>query len=276
MELARLRGVRRRSATTTPARAWSRSPADSVPYPCWSKTAKSRRSAGRGAAAWSREVARCQAPATFGFAAWFRASGSVPSCSAWPRRTRSTAGCSTGKKASRFIWREASRRSMHFVRSLERERPAAALITAIDVETSESTGLDSFTIRRESPPAAADGSHLPRPSGVRGLSAELFDPANPRYRYPYINCTNCGPRYSVVLKLPYDRGNTTMNAWPLDAVLRRAIPRSGQPPFSRAAGGLSRVRPAIFPSRRRARPWRPAKTASNARRNCWRPGPFSP
>ncbi len=45
---------------------------------------------------------------------------------------------------------------------------------------------------------------------------ELFDPANPRYLYPYINCTNCGPRYTVVLGLPYDRLRTTMKDWPLD------------------------------------------------------------
>ena len=45
---------------------------------------------------------------------------------------------------------------------------------------------------------------------------ELFDPPNPRYQYPYINCTNCGPRYTVILALPYDRPNTTMKPWPLD------------------------------------------------------------
>src|SRR5262249_22655333 len=46
--------------------------------------------------------------------------------------------------------------------------------------------------------------------------AELLDPADRRYLYPYINCTNCGPRYSVVLQLPYDRPATTMGSWPLD------------------------------------------------------------
>ena len=45
---------------------------------------------------------------------------------------------------------------------------------------------------------------------------ELFNPTDPRYLYPYINCTNCGPRYSVTLALPYDRPNTTMNGWLLD------------------------------------------------------------
>ena len=45
---------------------------------------------------------------------------------------------------------------------------------------------------------------------------ELFDPDDPRYLYPYISCTSCGPRYSVVLALPYDRPNTTMKSWLLD------------------------------------------------------------
>ena len=46
--------------------------------------------------------------------------------------------------------------------------------------------------------------------------AELFDPADPRYLYPYVNCTNCGPRYTVIESLPYDRSNTTMRRWALD------------------------------------------------------------
>src|SRR6202012_5962794 len=53
---------------------------------------------------------------------------------------------------------------------------------------------------------------------------ELIDPTNRRYHYPYINCTNCGPRYTVILGLPYDRPKTTMKDWPLDEHLDHGYP----------------------------------------------------
>lgn len=103
-----------------------------------------------------------------------------------------------------------------FVREIQTKRPAAAQIAELEVESAPCEGLSGFTIR--------ESERLDRPT-VRvspdlpicdECLAELFDPSDPRYGYPYINCTNCGPRYSVILALPYDRPNTTMRDWPMD------------------------------------------------------------
>jgi hydrogenase maturation protein HypF len=103
-----------------------------------------------------------------------------------------------------------------FVRELKSQPPPAACIAEIDVRPAEATGLHEFTIRtseRRERPTVRISPDLPV---CDECLKELFDPADPRYLYPYINCTNCGPRYSVVLALPYDRPNTTMKDWLLD------------------------------------------------------------
>jgi len=103
-----------------------------------------------------------------------------------------------------------------FVRDLKAQPPPAASIAEIDVRPAEATGLHEFTIRtsqRRERPTVRISPDLPV---CDECLQELFDPADPRYLYPYINCTNCGPRYSVVLALPYDRPNTTMKDWLLD------------------------------------------------------------
>jgi hydrogenase maturation protein HypF len=103
-----------------------------------------------------------------------------------------------------------------FVRDLKAQPPPAASIAEIDVQPAKPVGLQEFIIRtsqRRQRPTVRISPDLPVCSECL---RELFDPADPRHLYPYINCTNCGPRYSVVLALPYDRPNTTMGDWPLD------------------------------------------------------------
>lgn len=103
-----------------------------------------------------------------------------------------------------------------FITALETDPPPAARITDIQVQTSQPIGCNDFTIRdsqRTDSPSTRISPDLPV---CKDCVRELFDPADKRHFYPYINCTNCGPRYTVVLELPYDRANTTMKSWPLD------------------------------------------------------------
>ena len=103
-----------------------------------------------------------------------------------------------------------------FVRDLKAQPPPAASIAEIDVQPAISVGTRGFTIRtsqRREHPSVRISPDLPV---CDDCLKELFDADDPRYWYPYINCTNCGPRYTVVQSLPYDRQNTTMSGWQLD------------------------------------------------------------
>ena len=108
-----------------------------------------------------------------------------------------------------------------FVHELKTKPPSAATIAQIDVARTNVAGFRDFTIRescKQQRPTVRVSPDLPV---CDECLHELFDPADPRYRYPYINCTNCGPRYTVVTGLPYDRPNTTMRPWPLDGYCNR-------------------------------------------------------
>jgi hydrogenase maturation protein HypF len=103
-----------------------------------------------------------------------------------------------------------------FIEDLRAQAPPAATISAIEVEHADPVGLSDFTIHeseRHDRPTVRIAPDLPV---CDECLEELLDPGDRRFRYPYINCTNCGPRYTVLVALPYDRPNTTMKSWPLD------------------------------------------------------------
>jgi hydrogenase maturation protein HypF len=105
-----------------------------------------------------------------------------------------------------------------FVRDLKAQPPPAATIAEIEVQPAKPVGWREFSIRTSEGrdhPTVRISPDLPV---CDDCLRELFDPADRRYQYPYINCTNCGPRYTVVLGLPYDRSATTMKDWLLDEV----------------------------------------------------------
>lgn len=115
------------------------------------------------------------------------------------------------------IFLEGPDHGLHaFVQALKTEPPPAAQITDIEIRTSQPVGCYEFIIReshRNERPSVRISPDLPV---CEDCLRELFDPTDKRYFYPYINCTNCGPRFTVILRLPYDRANTTMQPWPLD------------------------------------------------------------
>lgn len=102
-----------------------------------------------------------------------------------------------------------------FITRLQNELPPHAAIHKLHWHTSPPLGERAFEIRSSSPEGAKTTLVLPDLATCPDCLAELFDPTNRRYRYPFINCTHCGPRFSIIQGLPYDRPNTTMRGFML-------------------------------------------------------------
>jgi hydrogenase maturation protein HypF len=97
-----------------------------------------------------------------------------------------------------------------FLIRLQREKPAHAAICGLEPAFLDSMGYTAFEIRKSDPAGERTALVLPDIATCPDCLREIFEPANRRYRYPFTNCTNCGPRFSIIEALPYDRGCTTM------------------------------------------------------------------
>ena len=98
-----------------------------------------------------------------------------------------------------------------FVERLRAELPPLARIAGMDVQAIAPQGEREFRIDRSKAGRRQEAEITPDVATCEDCLGELRDPADRRYRYPFINCTNCGPRYSIVRAVPYDRPNTTMS-----------------------------------------------------------------
>lgn len=99
-----------------------------------------------------------------------------------------------------------------FLQSIQNKCPPLAKIDSIETKELPLKGYEDFVIIQ----SVDDGSFTlisPDISICDDCLKELFDPSDRRYLYPFINCTNCGPRYSITQRVPYDRPNTTMSVF---------------------------------------------------------------
>ncbi len=102
-----------------------------------------------------------------------------------------------------------------FIETIRQNPPPLARIDALTFEPISGNGFLTFEIRESQPEAGAYIPVSPDVAICPDCRRELFDPQDRRYRYPFINCTNCGPRFSIIQDIPYDRPNTSMAGFDL-------------------------------------------------------------
>ncbi|MEJ5223338.1 MAG: carbamoyltransferase HypF [Anaerolineales bacterium] len=107
-----------------------------------------------------------------------------------------------------------------FAQAISAEKPPLAHIDSVRVEAHAAPPFARFEILESEPIPGAFQPISPDMAICPDCERELFDPANRRYLYPFINCTNCGPRFTIIKDLPYDRPLTTMAGFPLCADCR--------------------------------------------------------
>ncbi|MBN2280066.1 MAG: carbamoyltransferase HypF [Candidatus Marinimicrobia bacterium] len=99
-----------------------------------------------------------------------------------------------------------------FIDTLRQYKPPRSIIQSIDIKEYYSHIIfKDFQIKFSEATQSVATQISPDLDVCKDCLAELFDESNPRYLYPFINCTNCGPRFTITKTIPYDRHNTTMN-----------------------------------------------------------------
>ena len=85
-----------------------------------------------------------------------------------------------------------------------------SFIQSLESSWLDAVGFKKFEIRESETGGGKTALVMPDIATCPDCLREIFDPTNRRYRYPFTNCTNCGPRFSIIESLPYDRANTSM------------------------------------------------------------------
>ncbi|MEA2472971.1 MAG: hydrogenase maturation protein HypF [Thermoleophilaceae bacterium] len=107
-----------------------------------------------------------------------------------------------------------------FLARLPAEAPPLATVERVVAEQVEELGESGFSIRESPAGGEPRAAVAPDSATCAECLAEVLDPADRRHRYPFTNCTNCGPRFTIVRDVPYDRPNTTMAGFEMCAACR--------------------------------------------------------
>ncbi len=118
-----------------------------------------------------------------------------------------------------------------FTRAMREQPPALAVVERVAWEALPLHGDSAFVIDASQHGPAKQALVSPDAAVCDDCRRELFDPADRRYHYPFINCTNCGPRYSIIRDVPYDRPSTTMAAFRLCAACQQEYDDPGDRRF---------------------------------------------
>ncbi|HTY57664.1 MAG TPA: carbamoyltransferase HypF [Bacteroidota bacterium] len=121
-----------------------------------------------------------------------------------------------------FIEAEGEKDALdQFIIRVGSDRPRLASIQSMECTFLDPAGTKIFEILKSVPAGETGALVLPDIAPCPECLADINDPSNRRYRYPFTNCTHCGPRFTIIESLPYDRPNTSMKAFPMCGECRR-------------------------------------------------------
>ncbi len=135
-------------------------------------------------------------------------------------------------------------RAALFLRRLMSEHPPIARPELVSAETCESPGKPGFRILPSR--GGAQAVLLPDQSVCETCLAEMADPRARRFRYPFIACTQCGPRYTITRDMPFDRATTAMAGFPLCAACRGEYARPADRRFHAQVMACADCGPSLF------------------------------
>lgn len=118
-----------------------------------------------------------------------------------------------------------------FILKIENEKPALAIITGFEFSFLDPINYTTFEIRESESDDDFSALIIPDIAICDECKKELLDLSNRRFHYPFINCTNCGPRFSIIEALPYDRPNTSMKSFKMCDECRKEYENPGDRRF---------------------------------------------